>query len=68
LKQFRDAKNAWGIKYHKLPTDMPTEDDLCGTNGFLRRKLVCPAGGKYTIGAVNEVPACSLADKGHKLQ
>jgi hypothetical protein len=28
----------------------------------------CPTGGTYTLGAVNEPPRCSHADKGHRLQ
>lgn len=71
LREIQMAKDKWAEENHKLPTDIPTEKDLNGaseTNGFLRSKLVCPAGGKYTIGAVNENPTCSLADKGHKLE
>jgi len=71
LHQIRDAKNAWAKKYNKLPTDIPTGEDLYGTNvtnGFLRHNLVCPRGGKYSIGAVGENPTCSFADKGHKLE
>jgi len=29
---------------------------------------VCPAGGTYTLGAVNEPPRCSHADKGHAIR
>jgi hypothetical protein len=71
LKEIRDAKAAWAKAEHKLPTDIPTEGNLygtLGTNGFLRHELVCPRGGKYTIGAVGENPTCSYADKGHKLE
>lgn len=71
LKQMRDAKTAWANTEHKLPTDIPTELDLYGTfgtNGFIRHELVCPRGGKYTIGAAGENPTCSCADKGHKLE
>ena len=70
LRQIRDVKIEWARANHKLPTDVPTEEDLCGTNGtngFLRRKLICSDGGQYTFGAVNEDPKCSLADHGHKL-
>ena len=62
LKQIQEAKAAWASAEHKLPTDIPTEGNLygtLGTNGFLRHELVCPRGGKYTIGAVNEKPSCS---------
>jgi hypothetical protein len=68
LKLIENAKSQWARERHKLPTDVPTELDLCGTNDFLTRMVVCPAGGKYTFGAVNENPTCSLTNKGHKLE
>ena len=71
LKEIRAAKAAWAKAEHKLPTEVPTEEILYGTygtNGFLRHRLECPGGGKYTIGAVGENPSCNLADKGHKLE
>jgi hypothetical protein len=68
LKQIANAKNQWAREKYKLPTDIPTEQDLCGTNGFLTNMLVCPAHGKYTFSAVNAKPTCSLANKGHSLE
>jgi hypothetical protein len=71
LRELQNAKEAWAKENRRLPTDIPTEIELYGangTNGFLHHKLVCPTGGKYTINAVNEMPTCSLADKGHKLE
>jgi len=71
LKALERAKDEWAREKHKLPADIPMEQDLYGlnrTNGFLRSKLVCPRGGKYTFGAVSEKPTCSLANKGHKLE
>lgn len=70
LRQIHDVKIEWARVNHKLPTDVPAEADLYGTNGtngFLRHKLVCPDGGQYAFDAVNEDPKCSLADHGHKL-
>ena len=66
LREIQMARDKKAGENQKLPTDVPTEKDLYGatdTNGFLSRQLVCPA-----IGAVNELPTCSLADKGHKLE
>jgi hypothetical protein len=68
LKQIGKAKAEWAQAGHKLPTDIPTFDELCGTNNFLRRKPICQGGGTYTIGAVNEKPKCSLVEQGHKLE
>jgi Na+-transporting methylmalonyl-CoA/oxaloacetate decarboxylase gamma subunit len=71
LKQIRVAKAAWANAGEKSPTDIPSVAKLLGTfgtNDFLRHELVCPRGGKYTIGAVGENPTCSYADKGHRLE
>jgi hypothetical protein len=67
LRQINYAKAEWARINHKLPTDVPTEADLIGTNKFLHSMPVCPSGGTYTFGAVNEDPKCSLAEHGHKL-
>jgi hypothetical protein len=62
------AKAEWAQANHKLPTDVPTVADLIGTNKSLLHSIpVCPSGGTYTVGAVNEDPKCSLATHGHKL-
>lgn len=71
LKQIQEAKTAWADAEHKLPTDIPAELNLYGTfgtNGLLRHAIVCPRGGKYTIGAVGKNPMCSFAKAGHKLE
>jgi hypothetical protein len=68
LRQIRDAKADWARTNHKLPTDVPVEEVLVGTNKFLRSMPVCPGGGTYTLGAVNQNPSCSLAEHGHKLE
>jgi hypothetical protein len=67
LQFIANAKNDWARENHKLPTDVPTRDDLYGTNKFLRHTPVCPRGGIYTIGRVSENPTCSFTDKGHEL-
>jgi hypothetical protein len=68
LRLIRDAKIEWASVNHKLPTDIPTFDELCGTNNLLRRKPICQSDGTYTIRAVNEKPKCSLAEQGHRLK
>jgi hypothetical protein len=64
LRQIDGAKQQWALEKGKKATDVPTREDLLP---FLRQWPTCPAGGTYTIGAVNEQPACSLANLGHKL-
>jgi hypothetical protein len=70
LKQIREAKIQWAEANHKLPAEIPTEADLCGTNGvagILREFPACPGGGIYTIGGLRQNPTCSFSDKGHRL-
>lgn len=67
LRAIADAKSQWARENAKLPTAIPSEADLYGEAQPLRHKLECPRGGRYVIGAVNENPTCSFADKGHKL-
>ena len=68
LRRIDSAKAEWAEVNHKLPTDVPTKTELVGTNINLRFMHACPAGGTYTIGAVNQNPTCSLAKRGHKLE
>ena len=68
LEQIKKAKEEWARQNHKLPIDVPREEDLYGTNGFLKRKIGCPLGGQYTLGAMNQNPACTLSNKGHFLK
>jgi hypothetical protein len=63
-----EAKDEWARANHKLPTDVPTEEDFVGTNKLLHSMPVCPSGGTYAFGAVNQKPTCSLAEHGHKLE
>ena len=68
LREIDSAKAKWAEVNHKLPTDVPTEAELVGTNSNLNFMPACPAGGTYTIGAVNQNPACSFAKRGHQLE
>jgi hypothetical protein len=34
---------------------------------FLRAEPKCPGGGLYSVGAIGEVPKCTLTEKGHRL-
>ena len=62
LRMIDVAKNQWALEKQKQPTDVPTKEDLLP---YLPKWPVCPAGGTYVIGAVNERPTCSVA--GHRL-
>lgn len=58
------AKQQWALENKKEPVDVPTEADV---KAYLKdgQFLVCPKGGKYTIGAVNTDPICTFPD--HRL-
>lgn len=64
LRQIDAAKNEWALEGGKKPGDVPTEQDLKPyfKNGTFP---TCPAGGTYTIGAIGNVPTCSIPK--HKL-
>ena len=62
LRQLDAAKNQWALEKGKSPTDVPTMNDL---TPYLRSVPHCPAGGSYTLNAVNTPPTCSIP--GHQL-
>jgi len=71
LRTIQSAKIEWAREHNKLAGDIPTDADICGTNGIagiLRHRLTCPGGGIYTMGAVGQSPTCSLSNKGHRLE
>ena len=67
LRQLDAAKQQWALENNKTEEAVPTAKDVSAylkgadTADFLK----CPAGGVYTIGAVNTDPTCSIP--GHKL-
>jgi prepilin-type N-terminal cleavage/methylation domain-containing protein len=56
LKQLHGAKERWAMGFNQ--TVPPTMPDLVST--YLRTVPVCPSGGTYTIGDMNDVPTCSI--------
>ncbi len=64
LRRIDDAKQEWATENDKPDNAVPTVADLLP---YLKGGVfpVCPAGGKYSINAVDEVPTCSIA--GHVL-
>ena len=71
LRIISSAKNQWALDHNKTDHDTPTWNDIRPyfpsrwTNG----EPICPAGGTYTIGRLDENPTCSIGDHepGHKL-
>jgi len=60
LRQLDGAKQQWALENKKTAEATPSTQDL---TPFLKDNLfpVCPSGGKYTIGTVNDLPTCSIA-------
>lgn len=64
LRQIDGSKQQWALENKKKDDETPTEDEV---KVYLKNEKfpVCPQGGHYTIGKVNEDPTCSVA--GHQL-
>jgi hypothetical protein len=58
LRMIDGAKQRWALENKKEGTDIPTAEDI---KVYLSDKPfpVCPAGGVYTVNAVDQAPACS---------
>lgn len=64
LRQINAFKLQWALDKEKNATDVPTAQDLAPyfKDGVFP---TCPDGGTYTIGAVGELPTCTIS--GHVL-
>ena len=70
LQNIQRIKYQWMFDNKKKSDDRPTWDDLRelieATGSDMRAvsdgRPHCPGGGTYTIGAVNQLPTCSLGD------
>jgi len=64
LRLIYAAKQAWALEKNKTDADIPTQQDILP---YLKGGVfpVCPSGGTYTIGAVGQLPTCSIP--GHVL-
>lgn len=59
LKQILGAKERWAMDHNKGGGDTPNETDLVPE--YIKSSQVkCPAGGTYTIGALDDLPVCSI--------
>jgi DNA repair exonuclease SbcCD ATPase subunit len=64
LRQLDAAKQQWALEHNKTAEAVPTVLDVAP---YLAGNIlpVCPAGGAYTLNAVNQLPTCSVT--GHAL-
>ena len=60
LKQIDGAKEQWALEHKAEVGTKVTFTELVGTNSFLKNTPQCPSKGTYTVGAVDEVPICSV--------
>jgi prepilin-type N-terminal cleavage/methylation domain-containing protein len=61
MKQIDGAKATWALEMKKTAADTPGVADLYGATLYIRDEPKCPAGGAYTIGAVDTKVICSKA-------
>jgi Tfp pilus assembly protein PilE len=67
LAEIQGAKEQWAMDRSQPVTATPTAADLYGVDKYIRTEPRCPSDGRtYTIGSVNEPPAC-LNGGAHRL-
>ncbi len=66
LRQIDGGKQQWAIENKKPNTAIPTSDEVLL---YIKNEVFphCPAGGSYTVAAVNTDPVCTQAANGHAL-
>ena len=62
LKRIEGAKQSWALENHKSSSSVPVDSDLFGETRYIRRKPICPLGGKYTLGRVDEYARCTVPE------
>ena len=65
LRQIEGAKATWALENKKVGTDSPNNSDLFGAALYIRETPTCPAGGAYTLAAVDTKASCNIG--GHSL-
>jgi rRNA maturation protein Nop10 len=63
LRKIDRAKLDWAAEFAMPGSAIPTREDLEAQSEGELAGLACPAGGVYTIGAIETLPSCSLADQ-----
>jgi len=58
MKQIHGAKATWALENKKNNADVPADADLFGADKYIAKKPECPAGGNYTLAAVDTDPTC----------
>ena len=61
LKQIDQAKKYWAEVEDRASSTVPNDFNLFGPVQFIKAKPVCPDGGTYSLGAINEKCSCTVA-------
>jgi prepilin-type N-terminal cleavage/methylation domain-containing protein len=62
LSQIESAKQLWGLEHSKRNGDEPTEAELIGINGYIKKMPECQAGGEYRFHAIGTNATCTIPD------
>ena len=70
LRNIQTCKRLWAQDGGKTSNDVPTWNDLRPyfPATWSNQIPVCPDGGTYTIGRIDQLPTCSIGGPGHSLQ
>lgn len=60
LKNLIGAKERWAMDNQASASSSPTMAQIAVPGVYIRTVPECPSGGTYTVGALDEVPTCSL--------
>ena len=62
LRMIDGAKEQWALENRAPGGGGVTEDGATGVNSYIKgnARPICPAGGSYTYGNVDEKPTCSV--------
>ena len=60
LKEIDQAKSIWSIDNTVLPGEPVRMDEL--VPDYIKKDPVCPAGGFYTVGTLEEIPTCTIEE------
>jgi prepilin-type N-terminal cleavage/methylation domain-containing protein len=59
-KNIDGAKVQWAADNRRPLTDVPTDAEIFGTRAYIEHKPDCPAGGIYSLNAVEEKCTCNV--------
>jgi prepilin-type N-terminal cleavage/methylation domain-containing protein len=65
ISQIESAKQIWGVEHGKKDGDVPAPDDLIGSDLYMKKLPLCPAGGSYDFQSVGTTATCTIP--GHSL-